>query len=192
MCKVLTILVTYMVCVKLTLVKQFSGDSHIPPHVVFCDVQQWPFSIRTHDYSSTHTHAHAHTHTHTRTNTHTHMHTRTHARTHARNTRTHAHTHTRTHARTHTHMRTHTHSTTLSQILKLLEAMNMRQYQGVFMQEQIDGEVLCECDDTVLGNDLKVSSKLHRTRLLKVISGRHSVRNILEGQDPYVDLISNT
>lgn len=75
------------------------------------------------------------------------------------------------------------------QIIKLLEAMNLRQYQGVFTQEQIDGEVMLELDESILKSDLKVTSKLHCARLLKVSSGHYSAVNILNGQDPYVDLI---
>ena len=50
---------------------------------------------------------------------------------------------------------------------------------------QVNGEILSECDEEVLSSDLGITSKLHRMRLMKVISGRHSARGILEGEDPY-------
>ncbi len=51
--------------------------------------------------------------------------------------------------------------------------MGMKQYQDKFKQEQVDGEILAECDETVLTNDLGVTSRLHRMRLLKIISGTY-------------------
>ncbi|XP_064390464.1 uncharacterized protein LOC135338305 [Halichondria panicea] len=72
------------------------------------------------------------------------------------------------------------------QVLKLLELMGLKAYQEAFMAERVNGEVLLECDEDVLLNELKVTSKLRRVRLLKVISGRHSAEQILKGEDPYV------
>ena len=66
-----------------------------------------------------------------------------------------------------THIYTHTHT----QILKLLEKMSLEMYKESFKREQITGEILSECDEEVLLNDLDVKSKLHRMRILKVISG---------------------
>lgn len=71
------------------------------------------------------------------------------------------------------------------QVQELLEVMGMKQYQEVFKIEQVNGEILTECDDELLASDLGVSSKLHRMRLMKVITGRHSARSILAGEDPY-------
>lgn len=72
-----------------------------------------------------------------------------------------------------------------AQVLKLLECMSLSQYQEAFLKEQINGEILSECDETMLQNDLGVVSKLHRMRLIKVISGRHSAKSLLDGGDPY-------
>ena len=47
-------------------------------------------------------------------------------------------------------------------------------YQDKFVTEQVNGEILSECDEEVLKTDLGVTSKLHRMRLLKVISGKNS------------------
>ena len=62
----------------------------------------------------------------------------------------------------------------------------MKEYQDVFTQHTIDGELLADCDEEILQHELQISSKLHRLKLMKIISGRHSATNILEGQSPYV------
>ena len=71
------------------------------------------------------------------------------------------------------------------QVRRLLECMSLSQYQDAFQKEQINGETLSDCDETMLQNDLGVVSKLHRMRLLKVITGRLSAKSILDGGDPY-------
>ena len=70
-------------------------------------------------------------------------------------------------------------------MLTLLEAMGLKQYQDNFKQEQVNGEILSECDEEVLKNDLGIKSKLHRMRVMKVVTGRHSAKRILAGEDPY-------
>ncbi|CAI8004156.1 hypothetical protein GBAR_LOCUS3844 [Geodia barretti] len=74
------------------------------------------------------------------------------------------------------------------QILKMLATMGLGQYQEVFGSQQINGDLLLECDDKMLQNDLQVSSKLHRIRLLRIISGNYSVLDILSGRDGYVTM----
>ena len=46
--------------------------------------------------------------------------------------------------------------------------MGMKQYSDVFQREKINGEVLVDMDDEMMKNDLGISAKLHRMRLLKV------------------------
>ena len=62
-------------------------------------------------------------------------------------------------------------SSTHVQVLDLLDAMGMKQYQDKFKQEQVNGEILSECDEELLSSDLGVTSKLHRMRLMKIITG---------------------
>lgn len=67
--------------------------------------------------------------------------------------------------------------------------MGMKQYTETFRNEDINGKVLLECDDGVLVNDLKVASKLHRIKLLKVVSGEFSAEEILQrSKDLYVSM----
>ena len=63
--------------------------------------------------------------------------------------------------------------------------MHLSQYKSEFLEETIDGEVLAECDEAILENELQIQNKIHRTRLMKVITGRHSPRNLRDGLDPY-------
>lgn len=64
--------------------------------------------------------------------------------------------------------------------------MHLKQYQEIFQEEQLDGEILVECDESVLEQDLGIKNKLHRSKILKLISGKYSAIKILEGGDPYV------
>ena len=57
------------------------------------------------------------------------------------------------------------------QVLELLDVMGLKQYQEKFRTEQVTGEILSECYEQVLADDLGVSSKLHRIKLMKVITG---------------------
>ena len=71
-------------------------------------------------------------------------------------------------------------STKSLQILSLLEAMDLGQYREVFHREHITGEILVECTEEVLQNELEITSKIHRIRLIKIISGQHSASNFLK------------
>ena len=66
--------------------------------------------------------------------------------------------------------------------------MNLQQYQDTFKSEQIDGEVLAECDEAVLEHELGITSRLHRLRLMKIITGQSSAAVFLESQDPHVQI----
>lgn len=71
------------------------------------------------------------------------------------------------------------------QIQDLLQVMNLSQYKAKFAEEMISGEILIELGQDDLERDLEIKSKIHRIRLMKIIDGHHSARNILEGQSPY-------
>ena len=61
----------------------------------------------------------------------------------------------------------------------MLEKLNMSAYKELFAAEQINGEILMECDDEILSTELKVTSRLHRIKLKKIISGQLSVQELL-------------
>ena len=71
------------------------------------------------------------------------------------------------------------------QVQELLHIMKLGQYKARFAEEMISGEILIELGQEDLERDLDVKSKIHRLRLMKIIEGQHSARNILEGQSPY-------
>lgn len=63
--------------------------------------------------------------------------------------------------------------------------MDLAHYCEAFAKEHISGEILAELGDDDLQRELGVNSKIHRVRLMKVITGKHSAQNILAGVDPY-------
>ena len=71
--------------------------------------------------------------------------------------------------------------TPIQQVQKLLGAMDLSQYKESFAREHISGEILAELDEEVLKSELGMTSKIHRIRLLKVISGQHSAKSYLDG-----------
>ena len=68
------------------------------------------------------------------------------------------------------------------QVCELIEAMGLGQYKKRFMEEHISGEILLECDEQVLQDELGIQSKIHRIRLMKVITGLHSSKTILDNK----------
>ena len=62
-------------------------------------------------------------------------------------------------------------------MLDLLKKMGLEQYQETFRSEMVTGEVLAECDEDVLQHELGISTKIHRTKLMKMIRGK-SVTNL--------------
>lgn len=61
--------------------------------------------------------------------------------------------------------------------------MNLGQYKEQFRKEQVDGEILADCDEAMLEHDLLIHSAIHRNRLLKLITGRHSACSLMKGED---------
>lgn len=75
------------------------------------------------------------------------------------------------------------------QVLRLLEAMGMKEHQQKFAEHHINGDLLSECDEEILREELHVTKRLDRMRLLKVISGQYSVQELLLGRDGYVTML---
>ena len=73
-------------------------------------------------------------------------------------------------------------------MLSLLAALNMSQYQKNFEEEQVDGEVLIECDDEVLRTELNVSSLIHRKKLMSVINGSQSPLSVIQSSENRSDV----
>ena len=62
--------------------------------------------------------------------------------------------------------------------------MHLQEYMHSFLQQGINGSVLCGLDETRLAS-LGMSSKIHKLRLMSIIDGRTSARPFFE-KDPYV------
>lgn len=57
--------------------------------------------------------------------------------------------------------------------------MGLGKYGERFKEEGIDGDIFFQLDDSVLENDLGISTKLHRIRLMSIIDGRHSIKKLI-------------
>ena len=65
---------------------------------------------------------------------------------------------------------------TVDEVLELLEAMQLEEYQESFKKERIDGEMLSSLTEADLMHELNIQKRLHRVRLMKVIEGVYSVQ----------------
>ena len=65
------------------------------------------------------------------------------------------------------------------QVLKVLDGMKLGMYKDGFKSEEITGDLMLELDDDILERELGVVSRLHRIKLLKVISGQYPVQPFL-------------
>jgi hypothetical protein len=54
------------------------------------------------------------------------------------------------------------------QVQKALSVVGLHQYQESFAREAVDGDMFMLLDDEILINELGVSSRLHRVRLLRM------------------------
>ena len=64
------------------------------------------------------------------------------------------------------------------QVQQMLDALQLPQYKEAFAREEVDGEVLLELDDQVLQCELGINFKIHRIRLMKLISGATSAKKL--------------
>jgi hypothetical protein len=68
------------------------------------------------------------------------------------------------------------HLNTLStkQVGDLLERMKLSQYREIFAEQEITGAILSQCTTEVLKMELGVASRIHRLRLLQIVTGEIS------------------
>ena len=73
-------------------------------------------------------------------------------------------------------------------MIKLLDIMGLKQYCQTIAQKHITGDVLLKCTEAALEKELCIESRLHRVRLMKLIDGSQSARDILsgDGDEDYV------
>ncbi len=65
----------------------------------------------------------------------------------------------------------------LLQVLQFLEKLGLQKYCEIFATEKIDGAILVELDDHVLGKELGMG-QLHKLKVLRVLDGRASLDSI--------------
>lgn len=58
--------------------------------------------------------------------------------------------------------------------------MGLEKYKKKFMEEKVDGFLLLELDEYVLENELEMSTKLHRIRMMAIINGRQPISNFFK------------
>ena len=69
-----------------------------------------------------------------------------------------------------------------SQMQLVMEGMGLKQYMTVIQKEKIDGEIFLELDETTLTQELGVTSRIHRLKLLKLIGGEYSAHTYYKEQ----------
>lgn len=57
--------------------------------------------------------------------------------------------------------------------------MGLGKYNDKFKEEDIDGSLFCQLDESILEEELGVTMRLHRIKLLSIINGRHSIEKYL-------------
>ena len=68
-------------------------------------------------------------------------------------------------------------------MLSLLDSMGFPEYKPTFLAEKVAGDILLQCTDDILQDELRVEKQLHRIRLMKVIDGSHSAQDIMSKSD---------
>ena len=61
----------------------------------------------------------------------------------------------------------------------MLDALKLSQYRERFEEEVIAGNILVECDELTLENELGVGMRIHRLKLLQIIRGDTSARPLV-------------
>lgn len=67
-------------------------------------------------------------------------------------------------------------------MLQMLDALHLSQYRARFQEEGVGGDILLDCDEATLENELGVNMKIHRLKLMQIIRGEKSARFLLENQ----------
>ena len=57
--------------------------------------------------------------------------------------------------------------------------MHLSQYKDAFAREYVDGGILLELDDKMLTDELGMTSRMHRLRVMMLVHGKVSVEDLL-------------
>ena len=66
---------------------------------------------------------------------------------------------------------------TIFQVQSVLIANGLEQYLDLFRKERIDGGILSLLEDNDLRFELRIESRLHRLRLLRIINGDVNIKS---------------
>lgn len=58
------------------------------------------------------------------------------------------------------------------QVVAVLKALDLPEYEEVFLREQVDGHVLLQLNEQILTSELGVDSKLHCIRIMNLVAGK--------------------
>lgn len=70
------------------------------------------------------------------------------------------------------------------QLKKVLEGMNLEQYTVIIQQERLDGDIFLELDEETLTQELGITSRIHRLKVLKLITGEYDAHTYMEHFTP--------
>lgn len=63
-------------------------------------------------------------------------------------------------------------------MLSVLDKIKLSQYKENFEREGINGCLFLDLDEDILENELDVKSKIHRIRILRLVTGKQSVNEL--------------
>lgn len=58
------------------------------------------------------------------------------------------------------------------QVVVVLKALDLPEYEEAFLREQVDGHVLLQLNEHILTSELGVDSKLHCIRIMNLVAGK--------------------
>ena len=61
----------------------------------------------------------------------------------------------------------------------MLDKLGLSRYKDVFEAEQITGSLFVELDNELLEEELGITAKIHRIKLLRVINGKQSLTELM-------------
>lgn len=67
----------------------------------------------------------------------------------------------------------------LTQVLQMLDKLGLSRYKDIFEAEQITGSLLMELDNDLLEQDLGITTKIHRLKIMRVIDGKQSLNELM-------------
>lgn len=61
----------------------------------------------------------------------------------------------------------------------MLDKLGLGQYKDTFRNEAINGTIFIDLDEEIIENELKVKSKIHRIKIMRLVTGKQSVTDLL-------------